>query len=287
MKKIIRLLLWMIFVTHFIPVSATPMYTLDVENSIEGKVGIPLDGTIILTISDEAYEFNEDYLYEDVTDWFEKIPEGLSGEISQIEGNVAYIDISGTPTEKMDKHIIIKLPDDALIVEDEFVDGVSNLPDDKAKFIIGELDPRAQFDRPSTVSGYVNEDLELQYVYIKIIDTKPTFEMNGAILDIYNGLQGKVVEIDPENNVIKLEYSGIPFEEDHSLIEVVIAPELTESAKELIVPLREDVLFDIKVRKASAEPEPEKEKEVEKVIEKVVEVKTVVVYHPIPHTGIE
>ena len=258
---------------------------IEVEGIVDGYVKEEVkDKVLTLTLTDNNYIFDDVYTSEgeDITDWFTNIPEGLSAEVTSYSENSLGVTISGITDNECDLQIKVKVPDGPIVTKDyaSSVDGLENVESDKAKYIIQKRIPSAEYTGPFTVSGYVKEDLEVQYVYIRLINTKATEAMLNAEIDLYNGLTGKVVEIS-DDQILKVEYTGNPVNEDHSLIDITLSKELVDCNLDLKVPNREDVKFDINPKTEPVIPdEPAKPEQKE-------ETKPVYVTHPIPQTGVE
>ena len=98
-----------------------------------------------------------------------------------------------------------------------------------------------------------------------------------------------MVEVSSDQ-ILKVEYTGVPENEDHSEIDITIPAALTECNEDLKVSNREDVIFDINPeQKESNTPEETVKVIVDKQIETVEKevIKYVYVQHSIPRTGVE
>ena len=289
MKKIIVVLMAMIMAFTVHVVEASPMVMVEVENDVVGFVGEPMsDEVVILTLSDDHYKFHfdEENVDEDVTDWFTNIPDGLEATAFTSNSSSIAVHFSGKPKEESDEQIEVTVPEGYIIdgFGNEVEGDLSNTPSDNAVYDIQKKVPSAIYDRPSTVSGTVGEDLEAQKVYIKLINTKPNGSMMKSVLDEKNGLTGKVVDYLSSDNILVVEYTGTPVAEDHDLISITLPAARLECGIDLKVPDREDVLFDINPKETTPEENPQDE---EQEPAKQEEEKQETITHIIPHTGVE
>ncbi len=285
MKKIMCLMILFFLAIGIRPIYANADLMIEVEGIVDGYVNEEVkDKVVVLTLTDNNYIFDEVYtsVGEDITEWFTNIPEGLKAEVTSYSENSLGVTVSGTTAAECDLQIKVKVPDGPIVTKDyaSSVEGLENVESDKAKYIIEKRIPSAEYTGPFTVSGYVKEDLEVQYVYIRLINTKATEAMLNAKIDLYNGLTGKVVEIS-EDQILKVEYTGNPENEDHSLIDITLSKELVTCNEDLKVPDREDVKFDINPKTEPVIPD-------EPVTPDTPSEPSKPVYtHPIPQTGVE
>ena len=267
------------------PIYANADLMIEVEGIVDGYVKEEINDKIVtLSLTDNNYIFDEVFTSEgeDITEWFINIPEGLTAVVTSYSENSLGITISGISEVECDLQIKVAVPDGPIVTKDyaSSVDGLENIESDKAKYIIEKRVPSAEYTGPFTVSGYVKEDLDIQHIYIRLIDTKATENMLNALIDIYNGLSGKVVGISDEQ-ILKVEYTGNPEKEDHSLIDITLSKDLVDCNEDLKVPDREDVRFNINIK---SEPEKPDEPYVQ---DKEENNKPVYITHPIPQTGVE
>ena len=232
--------------------------TVSVRDDVEGIADESLlDPIVTLELSDTSYSFvvEDD---EDITSWFTNIPYDIEAHVYDYYMNELYVEFTGTCPIGYKELIEVVIP--GQYIHDESgnpLEGtLSNDPEIDGKYYIIEgLIPSIEYDRPSTVSGYVGEDLIEQYVYIKLTDDTYTDDIYEKILSTYNGLTATAIEV-IENGVLKVKYTGIPEFEDHSLIHTTILKDyLSHNPIDMIVPDREDVLFDIRIRPVDPEPE--------------------------------
>ena len=277
------------------PIHANVDLEIDVEGMVNGYVNEPINGKVVtITLTDDNYIFDSSAVDvgDNITDWFiTSIPDGLTATVTDFSESVLQVSFEGIVTEEYNKQISVTVPDPVIIPNDgsESIGDLDNEPSDKAKFIIQKRVPSAEYTGPFTVSGIVKEDLEVQYVYIRLVNTKATENMMNAELDLYNRLHGKVVEVSSDQ-ILKVEYTGVPENEDHSEIDITIPAALTECNEDLKVSNREDVIFDINPeQKESNTPEETVKVIVDKQIETVEKevIKYVYVQHSIPRTGVE
>ena len=272
----------MSFLLTFRIIHASPLIMVEAEGIVDGYVGESIGSKpVVLSLNDPDYYFEiEDY--EDISDWFEDIPEGLEAYVSGHQDQEIYVSFEGTPEEEKDEFIKIRVPDGYIIDSnsDDSIGDLENTPSEKAVYLIEIREPLAYYDRESIISGIVGQELEEQFVWIKLENTTCEASMMGREFEPYNGLTGKVVEILPDN-IVKVSYSGIPLEEDDSLIHTLLKDEDLKCDRDLKVPDREDVRYAIiEVKKE----EPVKEPEV--VIPEPVDEEEIIPF-VIPYTGIE
>ena len=144
--------------------------------------------------------------------------------------------------------IEVSVPSGKISFLDAPIEGVlSNDPEtEDSRYIIIDLEIRAYYNQPSTVSGYVGEEIEVQYGYIKLENDTYTDGIINDVLSTYNGLTATVISYDSDN-VATVKYTGTPLQKDDSLIHSVLKKQhLNISEEDLTVPDREDVRFDIK-----------------------------------------
>jgi len=279
MKKIISIAMIFLIAVGVKPIYANADLMIEVEGIVDGYVKEEINDKIVtLSLTDNNYIFDEVFTSEgeDITEWFTNIPEGLTAVVTSYSENSLGVTVSGISEVECDLQIKVKVPDGPIVTKDyaSSVDGLENIESDKAKYIIEKRIPSAEYTGPFTVSGYVKEDLDIQYIYIRLINTEATEKMLSSEIDLYNGLTGKVIEIS-EDQILKVKYTGNPENEDHSLIDIILSKELVDCNEDLKVPDREDVKFDINTKSEPLVPEKEKES------------KIVYVTHPIPQTGVE
>ena len=261
MKKIISILFTVLFfLVPFVVVHASDSVTLTVDGDVEGEIYELLDNQVItLELSKTNYSFDIN-VGDDITSWFTNIPTGLTATVEYNNLNTLDVLFEGYETSEVNKVIEVNIPDG--IVLDNYLNTIGPLSNDvsneDSKYIIKDLTPIAYYNEPSTVSGYVGEQLEVQYVYIKIENDAYNSSIINEVLSTYNGLTATVVEY--VSNIAKVKYEGTPLVEDHSLIHSVIDKSyLTVSTNNLTVPDRIDVLFDINVRPIVVQSVPEPE----------------------------
>ena len=295
MKRIISMIIGLMMFTTVNPIHANVDLEIDVEGMVNGYVNEPINGKVVtITLTDDNYIFDSSAVDvgDNITDWFiTSIPDGLTATVTDFSESVLQVSFEGIVTEEYNKQISVTVPDPVIIPNDgsESIGDLDNEPSDKAKFIIQKRVPSAEYTGPFTVSGIVKEDLEVQYVYIRLVNTKATENMMNAELDLYNRLHGKVVEVSSDQ-ILKVEYTGVPENEDHSEIDITIPAALTECNEDLKVPNREDVIFDIDPRQNESDTH---EETVKVIVDKQIEtaekevVKYIYVQHSIPRTGVE
>ena len=236
---------------------------LIVKGNVEGEAGVTI-ACQVLDISITSK--NHDFLIDegaDVSSWFADLPSGLSGEVLSVNGNQIQVNVCGTPTQEKYEAIIVRVPDGVIVEKDTQISigEISNLPDEDAWYHIVSLIPEARYDRPAVIEGCAGEELELQYVYIRLLNTYDEFPMWQEPLILQtNGLKAIVKDYDSEEKIMTVEFSGIPQAEDHSLIHMQVGQELITYDEDLVIADREDVRFDIGVCEVPME-EKEEEKE--------------------------
>ena len=274
MKKtwFILSVLLLLFLSH--EIKASPLVMVEAIGIVDGYVGESIGSKIVeLRINDADYRFEaeED---EEITDWFGNIPTGLEAYVSAVNDTQLFVSFEGVPSEISDVYIQVTVPDGSIIDlnSGDPIGDLENTPSDQAVYQIGIREPLAVYDRESTVSGHVGEELGRQQVYIRLKDTTCEASMMHHGFPVHNGLIPKVIEILPEN-IIVVEYSGVPLEEDHSLIHTLLLNEDLKCDQDLEVADREDVRFDINVRSKEV-PDDE-------------EVGVEVPVYVMPYTGVE
>ena len=247
MKRILILLFVFSLVCFCKDVSASPLLMVEAEGIVDGYVGENIGSRIVeLRLTDEDYRFEVEN-DEEISDWFTNIPSGLEAYVLRHEDQRMQVSFEGTPKVENNELISVRVPDGYIIDlnSDDSIGDLENVPDEKGKYEIAIRIPYAEYDREAIVSGYVNEQLIPQRVYIRLHHTTSEASMMHHLFEIHNGLIGEVVEILPEN-VIVVEYTGIPLEEDDSKIHTVLLDEDLKCDQDLIVPDREDVRFAIR-----------------------------------------
>ena len=261
MKKIISIIFTVLFfLVPFVVVHAADSVILTVDGDVEGEIYELLDNQIVtleLSKTNYSFDINDG---DDITAWFTNIPSNLTATVDYNNLNTLDVLFEGYETSEIEEIIEVNIPDG--VVLDNNSNPIGPLSNDvsteDSKYIIKDLTPIAYYNEPSTVSGYVGETLETQYVYIKIENDAYNSSIINQTLRTYNGLTATVVEY--VSNIAKVKYEGIPLVEDHSLIHSVIDKSyLTISSNNLIVPDRIDVLFDINVRPIVVQSVPEPE----------------------------
>ena len=247
MKRILILLSVLFLVCFCRDVSASPLLMVEAEGIVDGYVGENIGSKIAeLRLTDENYRFEveED---EEITEWFTNIPDGLEVYVLRKGDQRIQVSFEGTPKEESDELMQVKVPDGYIIDlnSDDSIGDLMNVADEKAKYEIKTRVPSAEYEKEAIVSGYVGEKLIPQRVYIRLHYTTAEASMMHHLFETHNGLIPEVIEILPEN-VIVVEYTGIPLEEDESLIHTVLLDEDLKCDQDLIVTDREDVRFAIR-----------------------------------------
>ena len=274
MKKLILLLLFLVSVCLPSRISANVDVRIEVDRNVEGKTNTQLSNQFVnLELDDPDFSFNveED---EDITSWFTNIPEGFVALAEEVDNEFIKVSFTGQTSEAKDEVILVTVPSGKISYMGSVIEGqLSNDPDSEdSRYIITQQEIRAYYNQPSTISGYVGEQLEIQYVYIKLENDTFKETIIDSILSTYNGLTATVIDYDTDN-IAKVEYTGIPLQEDDSLIHSILKNEhLNISENDLTVPDREDVRFDI--RKRSITPDQPDQDDHEPT-------------YTIPYTGIE
>ena len=274
MKKLILLLLFLVSVCLPSRISANVDVRIEVDRNVEGKTNTQLSNQFVnLELDDPDFSFNveED---EDITSWFTNIPEGFVALAEEVDNEFIKVSFTGQTSEAKDEVILVTVPSGKISYMGSVIEGqLSNDPDSEdSRYIITQQEIRAYYNQPSTISGYVGEQLEIQYVYIKLENDTFRETIIDSILSTYNGLTATVIDYDTDN-IAKVEYTGIPLQEDDSLIHSILKNEhLNISENDLTVPDREDVRFDI--RKRSITPDQPDQDDHEPT-------------YTIPYTGIE
>lgn len=250
MKKLIIFLLLLITMCLPMKISANVDVTIDVDRNVEGKTNTELSNQFVnLELDDPDFSFNVEE-NENITSWFTNIPEGFTATAEEVDNEFIKVRFTGQTSQATDETILVVVPSGKISYMGSVIEGeLSNDPDSEdSRYIITELEIKAYYGRPSTVSGYVGEQLEVQYVYIKLENDTFKETIIDSILSTYNGLTATVIDYDT-NNVAKVKYTGTPLEEDDSLIHSILKKEdLNLSEEDLTVPDREDVRFDIRKR---------------------------------------
>ncbi len=274
MKKLILLLLFLVSVCLPSRISANVDVRIEVDRNVEGKTNTQLSNQFVnLELDDPDFSFNVEE-GEDITSWFTNIPEGFAAVAEEVDNEFIKVSFTGQTSEAKDEVILVTVPSGKISYMGSVIEGqLSNDPDSEdSRYIITEQEIRAYYNQPSTISGYVGEQLEIQYVYIKLENDTFRETIIDSILSTYNGLTATVIDYDTDN-IAKVEYTGIPLQEDDSLIHSILKNEhLNISENDLTVPDREDVRFDI--RKRSITPDQPDQDDPEPT-------------YTIPYTGIE
>ena len=279
MKKALILLILLLILIPF-RIKANVDVTIEVERNVEGTTYTDLVNQFVdLELSDPDFSFNVEQ-GDDISSWFTNIPEGFTATVQEVDNEYISAYFTGQTDEAVDEVILVSVPSGKISYMGSEIEGVlSNDPNiEDSRYIIDELEIRAYYDRPSTVSGYVGEELEVQYVYIKLENDTYNSDIINATLSTYNGLTATVIDYD-QNNVATVRYTGTPLQKDDSLIHSTLKKEhLNISQIDLVVPDREDVRFDIKERSVTPDvptPEDLPDQDDDKPA------------YTIPHTGIE
>ena len=246
MKKMLILSILFFCTLLFQKIDASVLLMVEAEGIVDGYTGENIGSkSVELSLSEEGYRFEIEN-DEEITDWFTNIPEGLEAYAVRHDDRRILVSIEGTPLETSDEQIDVNVPDGCIIDEnsEDSIGDLHNTPSGRAVYAIGVRVPYAEYDRPSTVAGTVGEQLVSQKVYIRLHHTTCEVSMTGHEFPAYNGLLPKVIEVLPEN-VIIVEYTGIPLEKDDSLIHTVLMDEDLKCDQDLSVPDREDVHFAI------------------------------------------
>jgi len=280
MKKLATLII-LLFLFIPIRILANVDVTIDVERNVEGKTYTQLTNQFVeLELSDPDFSFNVEE-GDDITNWFTNIPEGFTATAEEIDNEYIKVHFTGQTDEATDEVIMVSVPSGKISYMGSEIEGIlSNDPDSEdSRYIIDELEIKAYYDRPSTVSGYVGEELEVQYVYIKLENDTYKSDIISAILSVYNGLTATVIDYD-SGNVAIVRYTGTPVQKDDSLIHSTLRKEhLNISQSDLAVPDREDVRFNIRERSVIPDiPTPE-----DLPAQDVGDIDA----YTIPHTGVE
>ena len=281
MNVLLTVLSVLLSVFSFIGISASPLIQLKAEGEVDGYVGEKIgEKTVVLRLSDPNYRFEvEDY--EDIFDWFPGIPDGLEASVGTHGRSEVYVSFEGIPLEEKEEFIKVIVPDGYIIEENssESIGDLENTPSEDAIYSIKRREPFAYYDREAIIKGNVGEAIETQYVYVQIENTTSEASMATHVFPEHNGLIPKVSEVLPDN-VIVIEYNGIPLEEDGSLIHTLLLDEDLKCDRNLGVPDKEDVRFAI-VKKEEV-PEEKKEEEKETIPEQKEEEKKEEVKENVP-----
>ena len=250
MKKLTIFLLLLMSICLPLKISANVNVTIDVDRDVEGKTYTDLLNQYVnLELDDPDFSFNVEE-NENITSWFTNIPTGFTAAVEEADNEFIKVKFTGQTSEPKDEVILVVVPSGKISYMGSPIEGeLSNDADSEdSKYIITELDIKAYYNQPSTVSGYVGEELEIQYVYIKLENDTFKETIINKVLSTYNGLTATVIDYDTDN-VATVRYTGTPLEEDDSLIHSVLKNEdLNISETDLTVPDREDVRFDIQKR---------------------------------------
>ncbi len=245
MKKVLFCFLFSLLFL-FRSVDASVLLMIEAEGVVDGFVGENIASkTVLLSLSDEDYYFEIDD-YEEISDWFDNMPEGLEAYVARHDDQHILVSFEGIPLETSEELISVNVPDGYIIDSnsEDSIGDLHNTPDEKARYEIKIREPYAEYERPSIVSGTVGEALSPQKVYVQLYHTTSEASMMDHEFPSYNGLLPKVVGIRPDN-VIVIEYTGVPEKEDDSLIHTVLLNEDLKCDRDLTVTDREDVRFDI------------------------------------------
>ncbi len=170
---------------------------VEAEGIVDGYVGERIASKIIdLKLTDDNYYFEIDD-YEEITDWFENIPEGLEAIVVGHIPTSIHVSFEGVPKEEKDEFIKVKVPDGYIIDSnsEDSIGDLENTPSEKAVYQITVKQPLAEYERESIVKGTVGETLEAQNVYVQLYNTTCEISMIGHEFPIHNGLTGKVKDI--------------------------------------------------------------------------------------------
>ena len=258
MKKLLIILLFLTCLFSYKSVKASPLVMVEARGNVEGYVGESVGSqVVILELTDRDYYFDIEN-YEDITDWFPNIPQGLEAiAIDHVSDNI-HVSFEGVPNEEKDEFIEVAVPD-GYIVDSNSGDSIGvleNTPSENAQFKIGVKEPQAVYEREAVITGIAGEQLETQKVYVQLYNTTCEASMVGHVFPEHNGLTPVCIDVLSSNTLI-IEYSGIPQAEDQSLIHTTLLNEDLKCDLDLEVADREDVRFDIKPKAEPVELEPE------------------------------
>ena len=281
MRKIMYVLFLMLFgICSIVSVEASGSIELLVSEKVEGNVGVPLQETIYVFTKDEEFKFVDIEEGDDVTSWL-NLPSGcLEAKVVSIldDGYKLKIEVKGTPQEECDDNIIVTVP--AGHIENYMLEGLSNNPIEDVVYDITYLPVICYYTEPSTIEGIVDEELNKQYVYIKVEGDNIDIGIEGTTLAHVNGMDAICEYLDLDENTISVYFIGTPEHESHDLVDLTLPAGSLETNTELSlhVPFRDDVKYDINPRKPEPKPDPEPEPEPEPEIE---------IVYVVPYTGVE
>ncbi len=285
MKKLLILCICLLFFLSYKTVKASPLVMVEAEGTVDGYVGEDIGSKIVvLKLTDQDYYFDVQK-NEDISSWFPNIPEGLAAKVADYVSDNIHVSFEGVPSQEKDEFIEVAVPDGS-IIDSNSGDGIGvleNSSSENAEFKIAVKEPQAVYERESLITGYAGEAIEPQRVYVQLTDTACEASMIGHVFPEHNGLTPVCVDVF-SSNVMIIEYTGTPENEDRSLIHTLLLNGDLKCDRDLEVPDREDVRFDIGVKELPAEPEPEPEPVIQEP-DPVPEPEPVV--HIIPVTGIE
>lgn len=274
MKRFIPFLLLFLFLLNPFTLNANVDVTIDVDRDVQGFTNQDLSNQFVyLELDDPDFSFNvsED---ENITDWFTNIPEGFTATVEEVDNEFLTVRFTGQTEDAVNEVIEVSVPSGKISYLDTPIEGIlSNDPGtEDSRYIIIDLEIKAYYNQPSTISGYVGEQLEVQYVYIKLENDTYTDAIINDVLSTYNGLTATVIAYDSDN-VARVRYSGTPLQKDDSLIHSILKSQhLNISEEDLTVPDREDVRFDIKEKSVTPDTPAQDDGEIT---------------YTIPYTGVE
>ncbi|MBQ1483065.1 MAG: hypothetical protein IIZ28_05780 [Erysipelotrichaceae bacterium] len=297
MKKLLIICICLLFFFSCKTVKASPLVTVEADGTVDGFVGEDIGSKIVvLKLTDPDYYFEVEK-NDDISNWFPDIPEGLTAKVAAYVSDNIHVSFEGVPLQEKDEFIFVAVPDGS-VIDSNSGDGIGvleNTPSENAEFKIAVKEPQAVYERQALITGTAGEAIEPQKVYVQLTDTTCEASMIGHVFPEHNGLTPVCIDV-LSSNVLIIEYTGIPENEDRSLIHTLLLNEDLKCDLDLEVPDREDVRFDIGVKEAPAEPDPEPEPEPvvpEPVIEEPVTEEEAPLpdpgpaIHIIPVTGIE
>ena len=99
------LLLGVLLSSLCVKIDASPLLMVDAEGIVDGYVNERISSRFVeLTLNDDNYYFDvEDY--EDISDWFTNMPEGLEAYVSGHEERIIHVEFEGLVKETHDEMI--------------------------------------------------------------------------------------------------------------------------------------------------------------------------------------
>lgn len=262
MKKIIVSLCVLMCLCFVNTINGIASITASLNGEVTGTIGSSIDNTIVtVTLTPESQcGFENLSEQDDVTDWFDYVPDGLLAKVYSIDNNVLSIEFTGVIDDgetEGEYDMSIHIPEGYITfggTSYSFELDDSDYEYNGSKFVLYDASIELVYKDDYVVSGTVGEEINEQIIVV-VINGPEELIFDGEItLSDYNGLHRVITDYDDVEMEMTITYTGIPTNEDHSLIETTISKEYLDTYTiDRLVTMNDNVKYDI-VKKQEPQP---------------------------------